>query len=294
MPDTPTAKLFTGKAFGGAAPPSINETDGGMEGEKWFWVNCDDCDRALAALGLPKRGDAWSAEFPELVCRNRVARHAGGTSDASTGLNGACVVQCTFRTLGGGGELPSPQVGQSFTYVVPQVGSQQLIYDVRYGTDQYPAWTNPDQSPADPVYEQIRSPIAGGRGASISVGATRMCIVVDMLPNALTAILPRMMWLQRWQSVNPEVIQLPPVIGALNRFTLQPGQAKYSCFEIPQTPLVAGDGQRLLRVTHQLEIAPDFKFRWKEEDQWGQAFGDEVESQVYFSDATADSFAGLW
>lgn len=291
MADTPTAIPFTGqKTFGGAAPPSIHETDDGWQGEKWFWVNCDDCDRALTAIGLPARGAPWSAAMPELVCRERVSKHAGGTSQADTGLGGACVVQCVFRTIGGGGELPPPSVGGSFTYVVPQVGSLQLLYDVRYATDEYPAWTDPDASPIDPVYEQIRTPIAGGRGASVSVGATRLCVVVDYLPEALTALLPKMMWLQRWQSVNKEPVTLPPVIGALNRFTMQAGQAKYATFEVPQTPVNAGDGTRLLRVTHQLEIAPDFWFRWKEEDQYGQAFGPEIQSQVYYD----DSFAGLW
>ncbi len=289
------ATLIRGNApkLGGAKAPMMRKENGAIVGEAWYRINTDTVDTAMKALALPAVGDRWSADYPGLLCRSVEINYVGGTSDPVSGLNGVCVAKCGYATPSGG-RLPTPGQTVRYTRIHSSQSSFQRVYDVRYGTTGFPIRQLPPPQNENPAQVRVATPINGGRGASASYGSVQAEVVSYVPSGTLGTLLVRMIGLARRSAVNVDAVTLPPTIGLGTQgaigFTLQPRQLRYSGFTIPDDAVSDPSGTALVMVTQQLEMAPDFYFRWQEEDQYGLAFGPIVESELY----PAELFAGLW
>lgn len=214
---------------------------------------------AMAASGLPLPGSAFDPLFPRCVARTyrRVSKFG---SDSMTGEDGTSIIRVDFSDQAGTLRLLTH--GTRFTQFEPAVQSQQVAY----------GWN--DGSGAEPI--------ANGEGASKDVG-TVSAKVRAYTRDSSGITLPRLIELQNLQAVNQTPVSLPPIYGENVPWTINPGQARYHSFRLETE-------QGLAVVEHTLLLAVDHKYRWRKEDDKGNAIGPVQEREIY----QPMSFAGLW
>lgn len=181
-------------------------------------------------------------------------------SDSMTGEDGTSIIRVDFSDQAGTLRLLTH--GTRFTQFEPAVQSQQVAY----------GWN--DGSGAEPI--------ANGEGASKDVG-TVSAKVRAYTRDSSGITLPRLIELQNLQAVNQTPVSLPPIYGENVPWTINPGQARYHSFRLETE-------QGLAVVEHTLLLAVDHKYRWRKEDDKGNAIGPVQEREIY----QPMSFAGLW
>ena len=190
----------------------------------------------------------------------------GPKSGVATDL-GHAIVRVEYRTSGINGRLPPPLAWLVYTQLSCASESIQVYFDVNQ-----PPGTGP-----------LNGPIANGEGAPKLVG-TVQATVTSYRSAGLPFDMTRLIDLARRKCVNDTPLALPAVLGTAQAFTMAPGQARFESFTGPEP---AENGTVKLQVV--LALAPDFKFRWRLEDDSGFGVADQA-NDLY----EAANLAGLW
>jgi hypothetical protein len=234
------------------------ESGRGYAGTRFFRVYTDDPVAALTAPGVPGKGDAWSTAFPGVIVQSLDSEYEGGRSD--TDRVGRCLVRVNYAAPSGRLGQPPANAALAYTEQEVQVGSVHVVYPVG---ELRPGEMGPPDS----------TPIAGGRGCDIetvSVG----CKVHRFFP--LSAPPDLADWLPLVGKLNRNTLLLPGLLGTSTTVAIEPYQARY------RAPSMTRDGD-LIRLTHELVIAPDHDVYYFLEDDKGLPVGDVRAARVYLS-----------
>lgn len=272
---TPLATLIEGKTSWGATPPTIEETDTGWLGKRWYLIEGRDLSLARNATRLPQRGNAWSREFPTLVVVNRRLVELAGVIDTASQYGGwsGCEVSYSTPTRG---RLPVPVLNKKYSEWDTAQEAITRNFDVRNNPPAGTFFVEPPGSIVTPI-----SQINNGKGVQVAVGTPRL-LVHKWVQSAQIPI-TMMLKLHREQLVNRYAIDVPPMLDDTRQWRFEPGQLRYLDFKI------AKDGD-MVKLSHVLAAAPDFFYQWQPEDENGLPIGERTTNVVY---AAAD-FTGLW
>jgi len=247
--------------------PVISDGIAGLKGVAYFRVNTDKEGIALNASGVPKKYSSWPVDdrFPSLICVNRTSEYTHGTDSAVTQTDGYSRVRCEYDSAAS--TYPLPIVGASYTRFASRISSQNLIHDVRFGTD--------------PTYNYQ---IENGRGIQREVGGTVAQVIYFPPPSRVTQVLNQIISLQTYQAVNGSSVTLPPLVGTQYRYTIDARGARYNDYEI-------GYEAGLLRITHSLIISQFAGvYRWFLLSPSGTRLPGPVDTKIY----NDDTFTNLW
>lgn len=278
------AHLLRGKTNFGGDAPRLTENETGASGTRHYRINVMQEAKALDAIGFPKIGDPWDSGFTNLKVVSREVEQVGGIPYADgSGEGGWMLGKVEYATPGLNGRLPAPTDGDAFTLIRPNTTSINRRWDVRKSNSNLPAgWSflTPTIGAGEALHD-LTTQIAGGKGTQISVGQTQ-ATVIQYLP-AESIDFTRLIRLQRFQAVNVAAVNLPRIYLSDASWTMAKGQLQYSAFEVEED-------RGKIRLTHILNMAPDFFGRDQAEDENGDATGP---TRVHV-DYAAAPFAGLW
>lgn len=247
-------------------PPRLKNTRNGWVGAREYLVNTMD---EYEAAQLCPLGEPWSAALPTCVCINSETRYIAKKDDAS-GTGGLTVVHQDFEEPSAGGNLPPPIVGTKFTIL----SSQTETITIYNGLDALP---DPG-SPPNP----LNWPIANGSGGPKQTGLIT-AKVYTYIPLFSFPNLTRIIQLTRAKAVSSDALALPVVLGTTATLNFSPGQVQYQGFSHQNM-------SNAMEIVHELNLAPDFKYRWRSEDEDGNASGPMRENIIY----EAMPISGLW
>lgn len=259
-------------------PEQLRLTKDGYFGLKTFRVVTDVIEKAILAGGLPKIGEPWNEQDPELkacVCVEvGTPRRLGGRdSDQDGGDAGGRVgwmaVPCTYAT-------PNPT-----TFVVAERGKSYTEFDNGEDTDTVYKELERVELLGVPLVQG--APINNGDGAQRSKSrlSARITSWYDMnyaLPISLFVTLSNP------SCVNDAPIELPRIFGTNRPLPFTRGQVLYKGWD------EIGPDQGLLKVVQRVELAADWHVRWVPEDSQGNARNGRVTSRIY----EYANFTGLW
>ena len=256
--------------------PRLVETAEGRRGQRTYLVQLHDEARALEAPGVPRIGDPWSDDQPNLVAVSREARYQGGRETASAGAGAMMHIVVGYETPGRFGAAPVvPRLGLGYTELEgdPQTASRL------FGID--PPQFAPDTLPAGAAWAPGRVAIDNGRGADVEVWRLTAFVTRFMEPSVFSVARLREL-IAMAGTVNEQEYLLPPLFARGGpMLALLPGQGLY------RRPTLSMNGE-LLAVRHEIALAPNHHVYWQAEDQQGRADGGVLVSQVYPARAWAN------
>lgn len=243
-------------------------------GQRHYLVNTDRTDLAVTASGVPARGDAWSAQHPDLVVVQvgPVVR-LGGVPDG-LGEGAWSRVPVLYETPSAASFRPATP-DDAYTELELAGGSQTVKYPIERTIRGQPN-----------VFGNPNEPLNGGDGESIPVTTIRAR--VHTFWDAQTP-LPVIAWLALCSplpTLNDAPLRFPRVFGMPSRFTVGRGQARYMGFERPE----AIEGTALVRVVHVVDLAESFLIEWQRRDQNRNAVGPVFQDRFF----EFRSLASLW
>jgi len=256
-------------------PWSLEVRKGAWEGFRTYVVNTDLEDLVLEAEGLPAIGSSWSAKYPGLKVVSIRPACLGGADTTGTGTGGITRVEVRYAE-DGPGAFARPQVDTAYTEL--DFSTETVLR--RETLERFAATANgEDIDPSRSVDSD--SLINGGQGVGVQVPRLDARIT-HFRP--INTTLPLASYLALTGKVNAASITLPPVRGTLGRMPMAPGQVLYLGIENPEV------SQGLLRVTHKVQLARDWLYRWMRENAKGEAVPPVIIDRVYQSVA----FGNLW
>lgn len=284
MFDTLIATKVRGKNDFGLRPERITREPTGWRGQRDFWINCDDPMAAANAPGLPRVNDAWSPDYPTLLCRSIDVTHHAGGSDRTTGTGGVCIASCVYETAGLRGRIDPPELGKASTLVTRSTTQVQRYYDARLEAL--------DPGFVGPPSPDLARPIGNGRGVAVDVGQQIYEVTWYPTEAQYAGLMRKLDELSTLKAVNSDEILLPPVLHTSVRYKLAPGQARYIEYRVEEARGgVPEEGRSgLLALVQSIQAAPDFLYRWASEDEFGNAVYPLNVNQVY----PTRSFAGIF
>lgn len=264
-----TATLITdgGRSIGN--PPMLRRTRNGWEGSREYMVNTHDEYQATIAGGVPAYGDPWDSTLKDLTAASFETRYIARKDDP-TGTGGLTVVRVDYLEEGVNGHLPPPTLATKFTILNTSSETQTIWNDL-----DAPALPG---SPPVP----LAWPINDGQGFAKKVGVVTARVYVYFPLNQFPDM-ARLVRLARKKAVSTDSLVFPHILGTSVNFALSPGQVQYEGF----SHQIANG---FVEVVHELNLAPDFKLRWRYENADGYPEGDEMVSRIY----EAEPLAGLW
>lgn len=198
-----------------------------------FRVDSQDFVEIVAASGLPRRGDQFSADFPALLCRRVIIREWIGSTHVK--------VECEYETQGAGGVIGGR--GRDWTEMVSQPVAIQVFGSV---------------DPGDP------NRVGGGQGATKELYEVNFRVHAFLTESEFnTAYRNRLVGLHAGFTNNAP-IQLPRLQGSGSSFTLARGQARYLG---PQFQGVYEQG--VVEVVHGIAARENHLAFWREEEPDG-------------------------
>lgn len=237
----------------------------GKQGLRTYRVNTGRADLAVAAEGLPARGDPWSAEHPDLVVAEVGPAVRIGGVDGGDGSGAYSRVPVRYETPTASSFRPaSPD--DAYTDIGLAGSSLTLYYPLQRLLRDAPG---SEGNPAEPTW--------GGDGASVSV--TTISASVHTFWDSQSP-LPIVAWLalcSPMHALNHATLRFPRIFGAGPGFTVSRGQARYTGFERPERI----EGTSLVRVVHRLELAEHHLTEWRQEDSRGNAVGPVFQDRFY-------------
>lgn len=253
------------RQFGEA--PRLRRTRTGMTGKLEFLVDTSNEYDAIFNSGVPDLGAGYSTPFvpliPNLICDDQDTEYIA-RKDNPDGTGALTKVVCIYRELGGGGNLPPPQLGNKYTVLNLQTESQTVMFDRR--------WLSGGQ---------FALPLANGDGYSRKLGSITATIYTYIPLNSWPNM-ARLLRLSRHKKLNSDAFTLPPILGTSVNLNLGVMQAQYEGFSHETK-------NQLIEFRHEISLAEDFLFYWQLENDKGEAVQSFI-SEIYES----ESFAGLW
>ncbi len=232
---------------------TITETASVSSAQKFFRVNTEDPDIALQASGLPAIGSTFSPSRTYLKLTQRTTRPLGGTDAGSSG-GGHTVVQCDYSS-------PDPQPTDT------NVDATDTFSRYQFSESQVPI-----------RYDIALAPIAE---------TTKQLTTVELIVVTYSSTLLIQHWATIRDQVNSNVVLIPAIFGVpATQFAALPGQLLALAPEI--RPVRDG----LLETSWRFAYAPDFKFRWRKEDETGTPVGAIVQSDIYTS--VSYPYTSMW
>lgn len=227
---------------------------------------------ARYAPGIPEIGDAYGSDLPGAFVQSITGhRWGGGVKATDPGYdedqNGWCRVDVQYGPPEQNGITPDLS---SWTEEQASVRSQRVMYEVDTDTGE------PDES---------KPKLANGDGANVMVGWIEMLVHTFHLGSVNSSLYNYTVELMKPGSVNDTGLVFPRV-GGPNSFgsvAVGPGQALYMSRSISDV------APGILRLTHQVAISKDFKFRWRTEGTDGESDGINT-ADLY----KVKSFSGIW
>lgn len=242
----PIAHLVLGYGAVGE-PPRRRRNYDGEQGERYYWVDTHDADRALAAIGLPQIDDPWDPDTaPELKLVEQETRYIGGTDNTVTGVGGVTSIRCIYETPGYHGRLPPPIDGRAYTQLVFEETSTTQYYDIRWD----------GVTPGG-----YARPIANGEG--IPRESSRILAECTYFMNPVAGSLLMEAMIEIIDRVNRDEFRLPAYIGTGIRRVVAPGVARMKgvrtgfirdLMQITYTLALAGSPQPGVAPHHALAI----------------------------------------
>lgn len=281
---SPIARLVLGKTNWGASPPELRINTTGASAEQWWRIDhaVDDV-QARTADGLPDIGKQYHSDFPLLrVVDIRISR-IGGVHDTAAQAGMYHSAQVFYATPQFNGRIPEPTPGTHYTVFRGGVQSIHRVFDARLelGTTRF---NFVEPAPGTPGSTAPIQPVDAGRGYQTVVGTCQFEVhsyfAVNRFPGAL---LTRAIQLSQYGFVNRDVVTLPPLYGALDRFTFDPGQLKYETFSLQVD-------RGIVVFSQVLNAAPNWFGLYVEQNEIGEAEGEPIQVVQY----PAANFAGLW
>lgn len=262
MPDVPYATLQDGYTSWGAEPGWIAESDRGDRGQRDYLVNTADPERARTAANMPRMGDSWAPDRPDLVVVDiEPPRYIGFMDDSATGLGGHTWIRVRYETPGASGrvELKKTDGTRDYTEIQYETGTVKVTYDVRVD----------DAVPGAPSLR-----IANGLGVERQVVGTVLVVhrFRPWSPTPLGLILAA-----HNTPINSVPLRLPPEKGGSVPIDVDPLLARFLGAE--RTPVDAVNRRKGLEWTFRLLVypRPPFGFAdssphdvlWQQEDKRG-------------------------
>lgn len=232
---------------------NISESDTGSRGQKFFRVSTEDPDIALVTSGIPSLGSNFSPTRPELKLRSRTTSPLGGTDQGGAG-GGHTLVTCEYGTADPQPTDTGVQPAQTFSRYQFSEAQVPIRYDVSL----------------QPIAE-----------------TTKLLSTVELIVTTYSSALPLQHWVTIRDKVNDNVVLIPAVYGIpTTQFAATAGQL------LALPPEIRPVRQGLLEINWRFAYAPDFKFRWRKQDDTGTPTGAIIESVIY--DQISYPFTQMW
>lgn len=235
--------------------PRVRRQEGGWIGTRYYRINSRDPGMARKATGLPKRGDSWGDDEPDLRVVSIDVEPLGGEKSDPIAGGGWSIAQVRYETAGISVLGPHVYDGQLWTRISTSVVTRPQELDVVTG-------------------EVIRE----GQGATVEDAIVEATVYHyrSTLPSFAT-------FFAKMRTVNQAPLELPNVEGKGKGITFAAGEVRYRHPEI-------GSRDNLIEVAHHFALAPDHKFRWVAIDDRGEVADDPKVSDVY----VIGDLGGLW
>lgn len=268
------AELITDSRRQMGEPPVLRYGRQGWSGSRHYLVNTH--EERLALLAAPAYGAAWDNDLPNLKVVSKETDYRA-RKDGTDGTGGLTLVRCDYAEPEMAGFLPPPFAGLAFTELGRADETQTVYFDLD-------APSVPGSPPAP-----VSWPLANGDGFAKRLGRVTARVYVYLQINSFPDI-TRLARLMRGKKVNSDAVTLPRVLGTSVVLNVGPGQVQYEGFTHQMVGGGVGGQGALLEFVHEVSLAPDFKERWRVEDEEGNADGPVIVSRIY----EEEPFAGLW
>lgn len=262
-------------------PTTLQQSDRGYNGVRWYLVNTDLEAAAMAADGLPKMGDTWdsSEELSGCIVTGIGPTYRmGGHDEGTLGEGGWTWVPVYYGPIqyggsGGGGVRPRGHL-DAWTEVRSSLESAPIMFSVQMDEDRR---------------ETVSTPIRNGEGSTVQIGVVE--IIVRVMYNTQIS-LPNFALFNSLMRpalhVNREPFTTPYLYRTRARYEIPEYCGLYKGYTSSQN-------NQFLEIAHTIEIAQtpsEFFVRWEAVDSNGQPVSaNSVRTARIYS---SQSFSGLF